>query len=170
MARTWQVILATVAIFVAGLVTGGATAFGIVRWMVRHPRVNPAQMGTLTPRPGQVQQINPQLMRSFINRLDLTKEQRATIIPIVKRTMGQLQRERREVQLSTALAIEKMQDDIAEVLTPEQRAKFEDLISAQRTRLQQFRQQQQQAQQQAQQAPAQQQAQPAAPPVPQPTK
>jgi Spy/CpxP family protein refolding chaperone len=164
--KAWQVILATVAIFVAGLVTGGATAMGVVRWwMVRHPRVNPAQMGTLTPRPGQVQPINPQLMRSFINKLDLTKEQRATIMPIVKRTMGQLQRERREVQLSTALAIEKMQDDIAEVLTPEQRAKFEDLISAQRARLQQFRQQQQQAA-----AEQQAQAQQSAPAVPQPTK
>ncbi len=168
MARTWQVILATVAIFLAGLVTGGATALGVVKWLARHPRVNPALMGTLAPRPGQgqVQQINPQLMRSFINRLDLTKEQRATIIPIVKRTMGQLQRDRREVQLSTALAIEKMQDDIAEVLTPEQRAKFEDMISAQRAKLQQFRQQQQAAQQQA----AAQAAEPTPTPPPQPPK
>ena len=32
MAKTWQIILATVAIFAAGLVTGGATAIGVVRW------------------------------------------------------------------------------------------------------------------------------------------
>jgi hypothetical protein len=36
MAKTWQVILATIAIFVAGLVTGGATALGVVRWVVHH--------------------------------------------------------------------------------------------------------------------------------------
>jgi hypothetical protein len=52
MAKTWQVILATVAIFLAGLVTGGATALGIVRWVVRHPRVNPAQLMPPGPRPG----------------------------------------------------------------------------------------------------------------------
>src|SRR5271169_2405297 len=44
MAKTWQVVLATVAIFVAGLVTGAAFTLGAVRWVARHPRVNPAQM------------------------------------------------------------------------------------------------------------------------------
>jgi Spy/CpxP family protein refolding chaperone len=143
MAKTWQIILATVAIFVAGLVAGGATTLGALKWLAHHPRVNPAQMVPLSQRPanGQLQPIGPQLMRSFISQLDLTQEQRSRIVPIVRRTVTQLQRERREVQLSSALAIEKMQDDIAEVLTPEQRSKFEDLISQQRARLQQFRQQ-----------------------------
>ena len=53
-------------------------------------------------------------------------------MPIVRRTAGQLARDRREIQLTSALAIEKMQDEIAEVLTPEQRVKFEDLISRSR--------------------------------------
>jgi Spy/CpxP family protein refolding chaperone len=140
MAKTWQVVLATIAIFVAGLVTGGATALGIVKWVARHPRVNPAGMALNPGRPGQVQQFGPQLMRSFVNQLDLTEEQRARIGPIVKRTVAQLGRERREVQLTSALAIEKMQDEIADVLTPEQRTKFEELIAQQRARLQQLRQ------------------------------
>jgi Spy/CpxP family protein refolding chaperone len=86
-------------------------------------------------------------MRSFENQLDLSDEQRARIGPIVKRTVAQLGRERREVQLTSALAIEKMQDEIADVLTPSQRSKFDDLIAQQRARLQQFRQSQQQLQQ-----------------------
>jgi hypothetical protein len=40
-----------------------------------------------------------------------------------------------------ALAIEKMQDEIADVLTPDQRTRFEELISQQRARLQQLRKQ-----------------------------
>jgi Spy/CpxP family protein refolding chaperone len=140
MAKTWQVILATIGIFLAGLVTGGATALGVVKWVARHPRVNPAGMGNLVPRPGGVQQVGPQLMRSFANQLDLTDDQRARINPIVKRTVAQLAHERREVQLTSALAIEKMQDEIADILTPDQRTKFEMLIAQQRARLQQLRQ------------------------------
>ena len=158
MAKTWQVVLATVAIFVAGLVTGGAVTLGVVRWAVRHPRINPAQMfmpGQQRPGSGQPSQIGPQLMRSFIGQLDLTDEQRAKIQPIARRTVGQLARERREVQLTSALLIEKMQDEIADVLTPEQRVKFENLISQQRERLKQFRQREQQQSTQTElQAPA----------------
>ena len=142
MAKTWQVILATVAIFLAGLVTGGATALGVVRWVARHPRINPAQMAPYGLRfgNGQMQQLSPQLMRSFANQLDLSEAQRARIMPIVRRTTTQLGRDRREIQLTVALAIEKMQDEIADVLTPDQRSRFEELISQQRARLQQLRQ------------------------------
>jgi Spy/CpxP family protein refolding chaperone len=158
MAKTWQVVLATVAIFVAGLVTGAAFTLGAVRWVARHPRVNPAQMFPYAQaRQGGAQpaQVGPQLIRGFINQLDLTDEQRARIQPIVRRTVAQLGRERREVQLNSALLIERMQDQIAELLTADQRIKFEDLISQQRARLQQFRQrmQQQKAEEQQGQGP-----------------
>jgi Spy/CpxP family protein refolding chaperone len=140
MVKTWQVVLATIAIFLAGLVTGGASAFGVVRWAARHPRGAGGGLAPTMQRPGQAQQFGPQLMRSFANQLDLTDDQRARIIPIVRRTAAQLGRDRREVQLTTALAIEKMQDEIADVLTPDQRSRFEELISQQRARLQQLRQ------------------------------
>jgi Spy/CpxP family protein refolding chaperone len=140
MVKTWQVVLATVGIFIAGLVTGGATALGVVKWIARHPRFNAGAMPLVGPRPGQVQQFGPQLMRSFANQLDLTDEQRSRIGPIVKSTATQLGRERREVQLTSALAIEKMQDEIAEILTPAQRVRFEMLIARQREKLQQLRQ------------------------------
>jgi Spy/CpxP family protein refolding chaperone len=140
MAKTWQVVLATIAIFVAGLVAGGATAFGLVRW--NHERQARAA-GDQPGKPARVEQFGPGLLRGFIKQLDLTDAQRARIQPIVRRTVGQLARERREVQLSTALTIERMQDEIADVLTPEQRAHFEDLIAKQRQRLQEFRKAQQ---------------------------
>lgn len=141
MAKTWQVILATIAIFVAGLVTGGATAVGVMKWMARTRAMN--NQAAFMPgffRQGQPQQFGPQLMRAFANQLDLTEDQKAKIMPIVRRTAAQLGRDRREVQLKVALAIERMQDDISEYLTPEQRSKFEELVARQRQRLQQFRQ------------------------------
>jgi Spy/CpxP family protein refolding chaperone len=139
MPKTWQVVLATIAIFAAGLVTGGATALGIVKWVSRHPGVAPGGLQGFGGRFGQGQQFGPQLMRSFANRLDLTDDQRSRIGAIVKRTASQLARDRHEVQLTSALAIEKMQDEIADILTADQRTKFEALIAEQRARLEQFR-------------------------------
>jgi Spy/CpxP family protein refolding chaperone len=159
MAKTWQVVLATIAIFLAGFVTGGSLAIGAGRWMARHPRVDPSRMFPFNQARGNLvppSQVNPQLMKSFVEKLDLNKDQKQRIEPIVRRTVIQLTRERREVQLSSALLVEKMQDQIADILTPEQRAKFEDMISQQRARIQQFRQglQQQQAAQQGATPPA----------------
>ena len=130
MAKTWQIILATVAIFVAGLVTGGATAIGVVRWVVRHRAMNGGQPGQFGMRPGQLQQITPQLMRNFAMQLDLSRDQRMKIGAIMRR------------------AARTMQDEIGDILTPEQNAKFQQLIQLQRARIQLFRQNQLQIQQQ----------------------
>jgi Spy/CpxP family protein refolding chaperone len=146
MVKTWQIILATIAIFLAGLVTGGALAFGAVRWVTHHRMMMAAANGQLGVRNGQVQQLNPQLMRNFALQLDLTKEQRAKIGPIMRRTA------------------KLMQDEISDILTPDQKIKFEELIRLQKARLQQYRQSQM-----AQQAPAE--LAPVAPsPSPEPTK
>jgi Spy/CpxP family protein refolding chaperone len=142
MVKTWQIILATIAIFLAGLVTGGALAFGAVRWVAHHRMVNAAAGGQPGSRNGQVQPLNPQLMRNFALQLDLTKEQRAKIGPIMRR------------------AARLMQDEISDILTPEQKVKFEELIRLQKERLQQYRQ--------SQMAPQPQPAEPS--PSPEPSK
>lgn len=128
MEKTWQIILATVAIFVAGLVTGGATAIGAVRWFARHRMVNGGQQGPFGQRPGQVQQMNAQLMRNFAMQLDLTREQRMKVGAIMRR------------------GVRTMQDEISDILTPEQNAKFQALIQLQRAKLQLYRQNQLQLQ------------------------
>jgi len=139
MAKTWQVILATIVIFVAGLVTGGATALGVVRWVVRHRGMNPPAFGMAGQRAGPMMGFGPQLMRNLENRLELTADQKARIAPIVERTATELSQNRREVQQRSAAAIERMQGDVAPILTPEQLVKFDDLIAKQRARFQQFR-------------------------------
>lgn len=139
MAKTWQVILATIVIFVAGLVTGGATALGVVRWVVRHRGMNPPAFGMAGQRPGQMMGFGPQIMRNLENRLDLTADQQARIGPIVERTAAELSQNRREVQQRSAAAIERMQNEVTPILTPEQLVKFNDFIARQRARFQQLR-------------------------------
>jgi Spy/CpxP family protein refolding chaperone len=124
MAKTWQIILATVAIFVAGLVTGGATAIGVVKWVVHHRMMNGGGQGPFGQGRGQGQ-FGPQLMRNFAYKLDLTPDQRQKIGKIVGR------------------ASRMMQDEISDILTPDQKVKFDDLISEQKARMQRFRQMQQ---------------------------
>ena len=158
MAKTWQVILATIAIFVAGLVTGGATALGAVHWVARHRRAAQAEatgpMGFRTPSL-QPMAIGPQIMRSFEDQLNLTLDQRIRIGIIVKRTAWQLGRQRREAQLTSAMAMERMQDDVASVLNPDQRERFEELIREQRQRLQEVKMRaKQSAEQEAQPEPS----------------
>src|SRR5579863_2526184 len=139
MAKTWQVILATVAIFLAGLVTGGATALGAVRWINHHRRAAQGDgTGPFGMRAPSLQPIaiGPQIMRGLEGQLDLNAEQRLRIEVIVRRTAWQLGRQRREAQLTSALAMERMQDEVAALLTPPQREKFDDLIRLQRQRLQ----------------------------------
>ena len=89
-----------------------------------------APMG-MRPGPGGPPQFGTQLMRRYADTLNLTDDQRAKIGPIVRRTAAQLSRNRIEIQQETSLAIEKMQDEIAPLLTPEQRTKFEEIISQQ---------------------------------------
>src|SRR5665213_1143065 len=136
MVKTWQVVLATIGIFIAGLVTGGSTALGVVKWNAHHRGLRQDILGNLESRGAQSQAFGLQLIRSFANQLDLTEDQRAKVGLIVRNTVTQLGHDRREVQLTTALAIEKMQDEIAGTLTPDQRTKFETLIAQQRARLQ----------------------------------
>src|SRR5580692_5205610 len=101
MVKTWQVVLATLGIFLAGLIAGGATTLGVVRWIAHRSHPMPPGLTLANARPGQVQQFGPQLMRRFANELDLTDDQRDRIGPIVKSTAAQLGHERHEVQLAS---------------------------------------------------------------------
>jgi hypothetical protein len=136
MAKTWQIILATLGIFIAGIVAGGATALGVVRWVTHHPHALPPGLALFNPRPGMQQSYGPQLMRSFSDKLDLTDSQRLQVEPIISRTAAQLGHARRTTQIESILAIEKMQDEISGLLTADQKSRFEELVSEQRARLQ----------------------------------
>jgi Spy/CpxP family protein refolding chaperone len=145
MVKTWQVVLGTIVIFVAGLVTGGAVTLRLL-WVKEEQRKDQAVQAQAGPSAGRPPasrpagaaepQFGPALIRRFATQLDLTPAQFKRINPVVGRTQEELARLRREVQLGSALAIERMQDEIAAQLTPKQRGRFEELLRRQRARLQ----------------------------------
>jgi Spy/CpxP family protein refolding chaperone len=122
------------------------------------PAPAPTPLPTVAPANAAPPQFGPQLMRRFTEQLNLTREQRMKIRPIAARTEEELRRLRRETQHNTELVIERMQDEIAALLTPQQRGKFDEMVLQARERVKRFlREQDQLAQKrraEAQQTPA----------------
>ncbi|MEO5961736.1 MAG: hypothetical protein ABIR80_21695 [Opitutaceae bacterium] len=166
MEKTWKVVLAFVGVFVAGSVTGGLFTFRVAKKMEERPPVvvsvtptppieqAPVQAPAPTapaPAPNVTQatpppmapamappQFGPQLMRRFTEQLNLSREQKMKIRPIATRTEEELRRIRRETQHNTELVIERMQDQVAALLTPEQRGRFDELVFQARDRVKRF--------------------------------
>jgi len=131
MNNSWKVVVAFIAVFVFGGAIGAVGALRFCR-QAAPPPTPPAQFGW-------------QLMRRWVasNQLDLTPEQKAKVRPIVFETAESLRRLRRDTLYSEQVALERMQDQISALLTAEQRAKFNEMIEVQRTRMRRYIQQQQ---------------------------
>lgn len=136
MDKSWRVIFAFIGIFIAGAVSG----------LLLAPRIFGPGAGRGPGGPGRspivAQQFGPQLFRRLTERLNLTAEQHEKIKPIELRTTEELRRQRRETQHNTELALERMQDEISAILTPEQRTQFEEQIAKSRERIKKFLQEQ----------------------------
>lgn len=107
------------------------------------PTPAPARTPTPTPTPPSApvpapEQLGPQLFRRLTNQLALTPAQREKVRPIELRATEELNRLRRDSQHSTELLIDKNEDEIRALLTPEQVAKFDDLVARQRDLIQKF--------------------------------
>jgi Spy/CpxP family protein refolding chaperone len=124
MDKPWKVILAFTGIFIAGILIGGLVT---LRWG-----------RNFAPRPAMGDQYGPALMQRLVKQLDLTSEQQAKVKPIVDSATEELRQLRRTTQRTTAGVLERMQGDIAAVLTPEQKAKFDLQVSTQRERIRRF--------------------------------
>jgi Spy/CpxP family protein refolding chaperone len=144
MVKPWQVVLATIGIFLAGLVTGGAITFRAIKTLKeRHDQVVNQQ--NASKHSLSTEQMGPQLIRriAMADELGLAPAQRFRINQISRTTAEKLNRLRRETTLNSLLIIEEMQDEISAQLTPAQRAKFEVLLTDQRERMLQYKQDQQ---------------------------
>lgn len=121
----WKVILATVVIFAAGVITGGVLVNRVQR---------PERPGPLPPlvRPQQEMMPTPWFARrEFLDRMDhelnLSREQYDRIAAIIQqsqeRTRGIMRRVGPEIQGE----LRQVRRDIRAELTPEQGKKFEEL-------------------------------------------
>lgn len=126
MDKPWKIALVLLGIFLAGALTGGAVAVRIGRSMAMK-RAMPEQWG-------------PMQLKRLAERLDLSAEQLEQLRPIVRRNMEELNRLRTYAMGETRTILERMQRDIADKLTPEQRVKFEQMGREMRERAQRMQQ------------------------------
>ncbi len=98
-----------------------------------------------------------QLMHRVTNRLNLTPVQKAQITPIIQRAVQDIWRQQQNLYRETTFITQRMKQDIAKELTPEQQTHLDELWTKS---LEQFRKRQAEAQAQVRQ---QGQAQPKAP-------
>lgn len=120
MDKPWKVILAFTGIFLAGILVGGLVT---LRWGKNFAQRLPMS-----------EQYGPQLMRRLVTQLDLTPEQQAKVKPIVDQAAEELHQLRRTTQRTSAAVLVRMQGDIAALLTPAQKIKFDEQVTQQRER------------------------------------
>ena len=113
MNKPWKLILVLVGIFIAGGVTGAFVMIRVGREMMAR-------------RPG-LEQWAPNHLKRLVERLDLKPEQTDQIRPIVHRNMEDMRRLRTESMAETKRIFERMEREISDKLTPEQRTKFEQM-------------------------------------------
>ena len=84
----------------------------------------------------------PQLMRRYVERLDLTAEQKEKINPLLVRAAADIRRQQQTNLQETAIIIQHLQEDLAKELTPVQRVRLEEMTENQRQIVEQRERQQ----------------------------
>lgn len=113
MDKPWKVIVAFVGVFVAGAVFGG---FGY-RYLEAKP----------PPRSRPEQAISPQLMQRFSERLELTEAQREKLSPVIDKASEELRKVRQTSFREANAIFDRLHEEVARELTPEQREELKQL-------------------------------------------
>ena len=119
----WKLRLYVLAIFRAG---GGSGAF--ITWQVGPHR------GVAPSSPAE---IGARLRATFQSRLDLTPEQVRQIGPLIDQAMRQVEVIRHDTASHVFANASNLHEQVLQVLTPEQKVKFEQLERERREYLQQ---------------------------------
>jgi Spy/CpxP family protein refolding chaperone len=130
--KEWKVILATLVIFGAGVVTGG-----LLVHQTQRPAGRPFPMfggGQSQPgQPGQFGQRVPpneqrtEFLRHITRQLELTPEQRGKVETILSESQQRTKNLWEPVAAKMGAELRKTDDRIREVLTPEQQRKFDEM-------------------------------------------
>jgi len=120
-----KLTLLIIGIFAAGAATG----FFI------YPQVAEMRPKPKHPSP---EQWGPARMKKLAERLSLTPDQEEKLRPIMVRDMAELGRVRISCLAETKKIFERMEHDIAELLTPEQKVKFDQMNREMREHMQKF--------------------------------
>jgi Spy/CpxP family protein refolding chaperone len=124
--NTWKVILATIVIFVAGLVTGA-----LLVWHSERLFSTPAQHPSTPPHPGPT--VSPGGLRlDFLRRiqrdLNLTADQHKQIDKLLQESQERSRKIMEPVAPDIRLELDHTREEFRKVLTPEQEKKFDELL------------------------------------------
>jgi Spy/CpxP family protein refolding chaperone len=119
MNKTWKVVLAFTAVFLAGSIFGGLLAM----------RVGPRMA---QKRSGPPPVVGRELLGHFADRLGLTAAQKEKIRPMVERADDEVRKLQQGRFKETGAVLRRLQQEISGELTPEQRKKLEKLQERQR--------------------------------------
>ncbi len=112
---TWKVILATLVIFAAGVVTGGLLVKNTKKNRVKEPPV-----------------MRVEMLKRLTRSLDLTQEQRAKIAQILQESTERTRILNEVLEPERRAETRKTVDAIRAELTPPQRARFDELLRQKR--------------------------------------
>ncbi|HVU16140.1 MAG TPA: hypothetical protein VHD32_04415 [Candidatus Didemnitutus sp.] len=120
MEKPWKLIVLLLGIFAAGVVTGGFVTMTFGRG--RPP-------GPQRPR---MEMWRDAEMKALVDRVGLTPEQIGQLKPLVKPYVDELTRVRNDSLKETLAIVDKLNVQVAGVLTPEQKTKFDEMTREQR--------------------------------------
>lgn len=134
--NSWKVILATIVIFGAGVITGGLLVDHVKHPAAYRPHLSasPAPVAETGEMPGPLrpQMLNKQFVGQLNDELQLTKEQREQIQKIISQGQQSTHDLWKLVGPQFQLIFRDTRQQIRNVLTPEQRKQFEILMKQQR--------------------------------------
>jgi Spy/CpxP family protein refolding chaperone len=119
-AQSWKVVLYAALIFVAGLFIGVLASPHLLRTFLRPP--TPAEMSS-------------HILARLQSRLSLTPEQTAQIKPLVEQTASDIEAIRLSTTKQISERITESNSKTATFLTPEQKAKLDQMVAERRERM-----------------------------------
>jgi len=129
--NTWKVILATIVIFVAGAVTGVL----LVRQTHSQPDSAPGALSGGHTRqfpPGSAGGVRIEFLRRAERELNLTFDQREQVDRIISASQERTKKLMEPIQPQIREELQQTKEQFLAVLSPEQRARFEELLKQQR--------------------------------------
>ena len=123
--NTWKVILATMVIFGAGVVTGGLLVRSTVLKPSKPPHTSAAVSRAIPPTPGL---IRVEFLRRAERELDLTPEQREKADKLIAASQERTKKIVEPVAPKIREELKQTRDQFRALLTTEQQARFDDLV------------------------------------------
>lgn len=113
--RRWVRVIAAVLIFFGGMICGGGLTVIVAVRNIRHAIHHP-------------EEVPPRITKYLTRRLDLSPEQATQVEALIVQTQSHLQAIRRRDQPEVALQLAALRQQIGDILTTDQRDKWDEIF------------------------------------------